>query len=132
MIEPENRSQNNSELVELKEQFAALRSQATVLLLAIIVLASAFNVYLYLQTRLVRRDVEGIRPQATQAMELAKREDPTIKDFLTKLTEYGRMHPDFMPILNKYIKQLPAASASATTSAPPAATTPKSAAPAKQ
>jgi len=130
MIEPENPSPEASDLGELKEQCAALRSQTTALLLALVVLSGTLSAYLFVQARRARVDLEAFRPQANQVAEAIKREDPAIRDFFAKLNEFGRTHPDFQPVLSKYKIQTPAAPATATTSAPPAAPAPKSTAPA--
>ena len=130
MIEPENQNPEASELGELKEQCAALRSQTTALLLALVVLSGTFSAFLFVQARRARGDLVAFRPQANQIAEASKREEPAIRDFFAKLNEFGRTHPDFLPVLNKYKIQTPAAPATATTAIPSIAPAPKPAAPA--
>ena len=132
MSESENRIPGSSEMEELKEQLDAMRSQVTALLLALVVVSGTLSVYLFVQARHARNDLLTFRPVATQVNNQARREEPILRGFLTKLNEYGRTHADFMPILSKYKFQFPTSAATATTSVPPANPAPNPAAPAKK
>ena len=124
MNEPETTTSMRPDVDELKAECAALRHQATTLLLALLVLSGTFTVYLGLQARRANKDLETIRPQAAQIREASLREEPFIKDLAIKLAEFGRTHPDFMAVLNKYKIQIKAAPGAATNSAAPAASAP--------
>ena len=122
MNEPETTTPVRPDVEELKETCAALRHQATTLLLALIVVSGTLTVHLGLQARRTGRDLEVIRPQAIQMMEYSKREEPQIADFVVKLTEFGRTHPDFQPILSRFKIQITPPPGAATN---PAASTAK-------
>jgi hypothetical protein len=65
-------------------------------------------------------DVAQVRPQATQMIdEYEKTQLPVIQHFLKKVTESGRTHLDFVPILAKYnLKPAAETGTSPTTVAP--------------
>jgi hypothetical protein len=104
---------------DLQTQYDALRHLVTSTLILVIVISGTFNIYLLRQWRTTSKDLAGIRPQAAQMVaEYQKVSGPLMNDFVTKITEYGRTHPDFAPILAKYNLK-PAVA----TSAPPIAPT---------
>jgi hypothetical protein len=72
-------------------------------LILVIVISGTFNIYLLRQWKTTSKDLAGIRPQAAQMVADYQRVSaPLMNDFVVKLTEYGRTHPDFAPILVKY------------------------------
>ena len=87
---------------ELMDQIVALRHQVFTLLLALVVVSGTLTVVLYRQARLTGKDIEGIKPQATQIIAAFKRDLPLMENFVKQLTAYGVTHPDFQPILKKY------------------------------
>jgi hypothetical protein len=111
---------------DLQAQYDALRHLVVSVLILVIVISGTFNIYLLRQWRSTSKDLAGIRPQAAQMIaDYQKVSGPMMTDFVKKITEYGRTHPDFAPILAKYnIKPagattaLPAASAPASPLAP--------------
>jgi hypothetical protein len=110
---------------DVQAQYDELRHLIVSVLILVIVISGTFNIYLLRQWRSTNRDLAAIRPQATQMIaEYQKVSGPLITDFVKKITEYGRSHPDFAPVLAKYgIK--PAAATGAAPAAPtslPAAT----------
>jgi len=105
-------------LSEMQEQFRAMRHLIVSVMILLGVVSGTFNLYLWKRWRDVGRELEAIRPQAphiaAEVARLQKTEIPAMQDFLKKITDFGRTHPDFAPILAKYnIK------ATATTSATP-------------
>ena len=96
-----NETQNNSPN-ELATQVASLQRQVCVLLLALIVVSGAVAVYLWYQDRTSGRDLEAIKPQATQVIQAFNQDRPGMEKFLNQLGAYGQTHPDFRPILQKY------------------------------
>ena len=120
MNEPETTTPVRPDVEELKETCAALRHQVTTLLLALIVVSGTLTVHLGLLARHDGRELAGLRPQAVKMMEAIKREEPQITDFAVKLTEFGRTHPDFQPILSKFNihVNLPATNPAASTAKP--------------
>ena len=98
-----NESETNSPAqTELMDQIVALRHQVFTLLLALVVVSGTLTVVLYRQARLTGKDIEVIKPQATQIIALFKRDQQGMEAFVKQLTAYGVTHPDFQPILKKY------------------------------
>ncbi|MGA2788974.1 MAG: hypothetical protein ABSF60_15750 [Verrucomicrobiota bacterium] len=87
---------------EVMDQLVALRHQVFTLLLALVVVSGTLTVVLYRQARLTGKDIDIIKPQATQIIEAFKRDRTGMEAFVKQLTAYGNTHPDFQPILRKY------------------------------
>ena len=88
---------------DLQAQFDALRHLVVSVLILVIVISGTLNIYLLRQWRTTSKDLAGIRPQAAQMIaEYQKVSGPMMADFVKKITDYGRTHPDFAPILAKY------------------------------
>jgi hypothetical protein len=91
------------------------------ILILVIVISGTLNIYLLRQWKTVSRELKDIRPQATQLIaDYQKTSAPAMSDFLKKVTEYGRTHPDFAPVLAKY-----GLKPAGVTGAVPATTTPQ-------
>ncbi len=104
---------------DLQAQVDGLRHLVVSLLILVIVMSGTLNIYLLRQWRSVSKDLAGVRQQAAQMMaEYQKVTGPLMTDFVKKLTEYGRTHADFAPVLAKYNIRPPGA-----TNAPPTAPT---------
>ena len=108
---------------ELKQHCASLQRQVTTLLLAVFVLSGTVTVFLWRQARYARADLELLKPPAAQIIQSFKQEKLIMDDFVAKLSEFGKTHPDFAPILNKY--KIQPVAATGVTSAPPAVIAPK-------
>ena len=102
MNEPDIKSPESSEVAELKRQCSALNRQVVTLLLAIFVVSGTLTVFLGVQARRLGKNLDAIRPQARQVMDASLREGPVINNFMARLADYGRTHPDFAPIVAKY------------------------------
>ena len=103
---------------DLQAQLDSLRHLIISVLVLVIMVSGTFNLYLLRQVKYARMDLGGVRQQATQMIAEYKRvNEPLMQDFLRKITEYGKTHPDFAPILTKY-----GVRATAITNAPPATT----------
>ena len=124
----ENRTPIQPVANDLQAQYAALRHLVVSLLILVVVISGTLNIYLLRQWRTTKRDLAGIRPQAMQMIaEYQKVSGPMMNDFIKKIAEYGRTHPDFAPVLAKYgIKP------GAATNAAPTAPIPQPAAPPKK
>lgn len=83
------------------------------LLVAMVVLSGTFTAFLWRQVRYAKRDLEALRPLAARQIQEFNQKKPEIDAFLARLAEYGRTHPDFAAIFNKY-------NLAAVTGAPPA------------
>jgi len=122
-LENKNSPQPNAN--DLQAKYDALRHLVVSMLILVVVISGTLNIYLLRQWRSTSKDLAAIRPQASQMIaEYQKVSGPLMNDFIKKITEYGRTHPDFAPILAKY-----GLKAAATTNLPPA--TPATAVPKK-
>ena len=90
-------------LAELQNQMSALRHLVISVLILLVVISGTFSIYLLRQWRTTHKDLAAFRPQATQIIsEYQRVSAPAMGDFVKKVTEYGRTHPDFAPVLVKY------------------------------
>jgi hypothetical protein len=88
---------------DLQAQCDALRHLIVSILILVIVVSGTLNIYLLRQWRSAKKDLDGIRPQAAQLIADYQRVSaPLMTDFVKKITEYGRTHPDFASVLQKY------------------------------
>jgi hypothetical protein len=94
-----NESKMNSfPSTELTDQITALRRQMITLLLALIVVSGTLTVFLWYQSRIVGKEIDVIRPQAMQIVQIFNQRSLLVE----KLAVYGQTHSDFQPILKKY------------------------------
>ena len=87
---------------EISAQIAALRRQTFTLLLALVIVSATLTGFLYIQQRHTGKDLDAIRPQATQIIQAFKQNGPNIDSFVKQLAAFGATHPDFQPILKQY------------------------------
>ncbi len=87
---------------DLSQQCARLRHQMTTLLLAMVILSGTLAVFLWQQQRYANQDREYVKATSTAALQDHEKRRPMIDQFINRLRDYGRTHPDFMPILNRY------------------------------
>ena len=121
-----NESETNPPVqTELMDQIVALRHQVFTLLLALVVVSGTLTVVLYRQAKLTGRDIDAIKPQATQIIQAFSRDRQGMENFVKQLTAYGVTHPDFQPILKKYGIVPQSATATAAPAAPAAPAVPK-------
>jgi hypothetical protein len=125
MNEPENRTPDTSELTDLKRQCSALGRQVVMLLVALFVVSGTLTVFVGVQSRRMGNDLKAVRPQATQIIEAAAKEQPVINKFMAQLADYARTHPDFAPIMAKYRLATNAPVSGVSTDAVPAMPTPE-------
>jgi hypothetical protein len=119
MSELGSQTPDSPENVELRQQLQDLRRQTTVLHVAMVVASLILTAYLYVQSRRSSKDLEVIRPKAMEALQAYKNEDNNIKVFLGKLSDFGQTHPDYVPILKKYVPTAPPKSSASPFSPPP-------------
>src|SRR2546421_11860003 len=102
MDEVENKSTIAPELEELREECAALRHLVISALVLLLVVSGTFNLYLWRQVRYAHKDLEAVRPGATQIIADYRKASGPMDNFVRQMAEYGRTHPDFAPIMVKY------------------------------
>jgi len=85
---------------ELQAQCQSLRRQIQTILILLIMVSATFTLFLWRQVRYASTDLnQQIRPVIA---EYNKNLGPQMDDFVRKLTDYGRSHPDFNAIYTKY------------------------------
>ena len=94
-------------------EISALKRQMFTLLVALIVVSGTLTVYLYRQASVTGKDLDAIRPQATQIIGAFNKDQKLIVEFVNALVAYSQTHPDFQPVLKKYGIVPPAAAAAA-------------------
>jgi len=87
---------------ELAGQISSLQRQVTLLLLALVVVSATLTAFLFYQSRILGKDLDGTRPQATQIIQNYNKNVPQMQKLVQELTAYGQTHPDFQPILINY------------------------------
>jgi hypothetical protein len=99
---------------DLQGQVESLRSLVNTILVLCLVISGTLNIYFLRQYRNAKADLSAIRPQATAMVaEYEKTTGPAMDEFVKKITEYGKTHADFAPIMNKYqLNKTPATGAS--------------------
>ncbi len=124
---------------DLSQQCARLRHQMTTQLLIMVILSGTLATCLWLQQHYAKQDRDVAKAMWSPQLQAYERQRPMAEQFVNLLREYGRTHPDFVPILNRYQISLtnPAGPApktpSATVSVPATTAAPKTApAPKKQ
>ena len=88
--------------VDLRAEVDSLRHLVVSLLTLVFVLSGALNLYLLRQYRSLSRELTEKGPQVERLALEYQKGVPFMTNVVAKLTEYGRTHPDFTPVLVKY------------------------------
>jgi hypothetical protein len=59
-------------------------------------------VFLYRQASVAGKDLQGIKPQAEQMINVYNQNQTSVVSFVNQIVAYGQTHPDFKPVLAKY------------------------------
>jgi len=95
-------------------------------LAGLIILSAAIDVFLYKQMRLVRIQLPSQRDATIRyAMEFHKRDDLTVREFVSRLQQFASTNADFQPILDQYRNSLSPYFMPVTQKAVPAPAVPK-------
>ena len=86
----------------ISAEVSALRNQVFILLVALIVCSSTLTIFLFRQASMANKDLEQLKPQATQVINGFNQNQPLVVNFINQLVAYGQAHPDFRPVLAKY------------------------------
>jgi hypothetical protein len=103
---------DDASVADLKETVAALQRQFFSLMLAVIVVSGTVSLYLYRQASLIRKDLD----QTEKIVAAFQHDRPVMLNFLGKLNDYAKTHPDVNQIVMRNGFAAPPA-----TAAPPAA-----------
>ena|SRR5437763_16235606 len=119
----ENKSVPQTESSEWRAYYESIHHLVVSVMILLIVVSGTLWIFLRWQVKYLNLELEGIRPQATNFIaQYEKSTKPAMDNFVNKLSEYGRTHPDFAPIMTKYsIKPAGTPSIGPATSAPPVA-----------
>ena len=93
---------NTSELSSLRAQCESLQQLVSSLLLILIVVSGTLSIFLLRQWRFIKAELDTVRPAAIQLQTDYTNNYAFTQDFIRKVAEYGRTHPDFSPIVLKY------------------------------
>src|SRR5436309_1800052 len=92
-----------AETSDLRAQYESLRHLVVSILILLVVVSGTLNIFLLREFRNAGRDLESFKPTAQEFMMNYQRGDgPSVENFLVRIVDYGRTHPDFAPILKKY------------------------------
>jgi hypothetical protein len=73
------------------------------MLVLLVLISGTLTIFLVRQWRFAKTDLDVLRPQAAQLINDYNRVSaPAMQDFVRKLAEYSKNHPDFAPIAAKY------------------------------
>src|SRR5579862_6063193 len=95
-------TQSQPDLKDLQAQCDNLQQLVSSLLLLLIVVSGTLSIFLLRQWRFVQTETDALAPQAAQLMMEHTNNYAMTQDFVKKMAEYGRGHPDFSPIVAKY------------------------------
>jgi hypothetical protein len=119
----DNNTAIQPDTTDIRAEFDALRHLVVSILILLIVVSGTFSIYLLRQWRTTSKELKVIGPQVAQMVDVyQKQEAPFMQDILKKFTEYGRSHPDYMQVLQKYnIRAVATTGAAPVTATSPAA-----------
>ena len=119
----EIKSSEQQDVSHLQSQIDSLNHLVTSLLILLVIVSGTLSVFLLRQYRMASKDLAAIRPGALQIIaDYNKERAPRMDAFIERLRDYGRTHPDFVPILIRYglVTNIPTSAP-----APPPANVPK-------
>ena len=125
MNDPELTTASGTQAEALKQQCECLEKQTATLLIALVILSGTLTIFLFRQMTYARRDLDAVKPPGAQIIQDYAQNKANLEGFVIKIAEYGRTHPDFAPIMNRYRNILSSVAAS------PASPAPAASAPAK-
>jgi|SRR6266853_6273243 len=100
-LEPQPPSQPAA--YDLQTQFEGLRQTLNTMLVLLVLVSGTLTIFLVRQWRFAKTDLDMLRPQAAQIISDYNRVSaPAMQEFVRKLADYSKSHPDFAPIAAKY------------------------------
>jgi hypothetical protein len=86
-------------MTELQDELQALKRLVSVIVALLIMVSFSVDVYMMRQVTTVNRELAGAQNVID---DFNKRVAPAASEFWTRLSEYGKSHPDFAPVLARY------------------------------
>src|SRR5438093_842517 len=111
------------ELGRLQAKLDALNHLVVSVLVLLLITSGTLTIYLLRQWSSTRKDLAAFRPMAAQVIgqyNNNRERNARMDGFVSRLTDYGRTHTNFAPILMKYGINPAAPSAAPAASAAPA------------
>src|SRR5258708_24025894 len=103
MDEVEIKTPERQDTADLQEQLDALRHLVGSVLILMVVVSGTFCIFLFRQVRDAGKELDVLRPTvANMIATFEKGDKPQIENFLRNVAEYGRTHPEVLPVLHKY------------------------------
>jgi hypothetical protein len=88
--------------IDSDSEISALKNQLFAQLIALIVISGTLTVFLYRQASVAGKDLQAIKPQATQTINNYNQNQNLVVSFVNQVVVYGQTHPEFKPVLAKY------------------------------
>ena len=92
-------NQTSPDVNELQAQCQSLRKQVQITLILLIMVSGILTLFLQRQNKYSNLDLNGVRPMIE---EYTKTQAPMMDEFVKRLLDYGRTHPDFAAIYKRY------------------------------
>ena len=86
--------ETSAETSDLRSEIEALRQQVWVMLVLMVVISGTLSTFLLVQMKNANKDLQENHQVVAQGAGMDQ--------FLSRMVDYGKTHPDFVPILNKY------------------------------
>ena len=90
---------------QLQAKLESLNHLVVSVLILLLITSGTLTIYLLRQWSLTRKDLAAFRPMANQVItefNNNKERNARMDGFVSRLTDYGRTHSNFAPILMKY------------------------------
>ena len=87
---------------DVRAEFDSLRHLVMSLLVLVFVLSGTLNLYLLRQYRSLTKELAERGPQMERLALEYQKGVPFMNNVVSRLTDYGRTHPDYVPVLAKY------------------------------
>jgi hypothetical protein len=93
----------SNESSELSAQLQSLHHLVTSLIVLLLVVSGTLSIFLYRQWKFTKNELDAIRPTASQVIGSYQRgAGQAMDEFVKRIADYSRTHPDFAPIAAKY------------------------------
>ncbi len=83
---------------QIERDVASLYSVVTMVVLGLLMLSAAVNVFIWRQVKVVR----GQLAEEQRQIEAYNRADPAVRDLMKRLQSFAAKNPDFQPIMARY------------------------------
>ena len=111
-----------ADATDWKQEYLDLQKRVNLLLFGMVILSFTLMAFLGLQSRRTSKDLEAMRPNALQIVEMNKQDGPRVDALRAKLLEYAKTHPEFATNLARagITGQVPGGTTTTATPATPA------------